>query len=81
VIVSKDPLPDGWQDGTEVTVEIAPEIASLPGGKDLTDEWMDRVEALARGGDPRDDLRLEAAIAEIRRRGKESARKRVEIEP
>jgi hypothetical protein len=39
--------------------------------------WMDEVEAIAAQGDPADDLRLEAAIQEVRRRERKLARKRL----
>jgi hypothetical protein len=42
-----------------------------------TDAWMNEVEAIAAQGDPADDLRLEAAIQEVRHREKELARKRL----
>jgi len=77
MIVPCDPLPDDWQEGTEVEVDI--EIRRLSAENDIqgTDAWMDNVESVASQGDPADDLRLEAAIQAIRQREKELARKRL----
>ena len=66
VIVPCEPLPEDWQEGTEVEVEKSP--TDTQSGIHPTDAWMDEVEAIAAQGDPADDLRLEAAIQEIRRR-------------
>jgi hypothetical protein len=75
VFVPRDPLPEDWQEGTEVAVE---KFSDTTIDKDIhpTDVWMDEVEAIARQGDPEDDKRLNAAIQEVRRREKELARKK-----
>jgi len=76
VVVPRDPLPLDWQEGTEVDVEKSTN-GTCEHGTHPTDEWMNEVEAIARQGDPADDLRLEAAIQDVRRREKELARKRM----
>ena len=76
VVVPCDPLPPDWQEGTEVDVEKSANGFRDHGGH-TADEWMDEVEAVARQGDPADDLRLDAAIQAVRRREKELARKRM----
>jgi len=81
VIVPREPLPDDWQEGTEVAVELFPGELEQAEDKSDTDKWMDEVEATARLGNPMDDQRLEAAIQEIHRREKELARKRLGLEP
>jgi hypothetical protein len=81
VIVPQAPLPEDWQEGTELTVE------KLTGGavadKDLhhTESWMNEVESIAQQGDPADDRRLEVAVGEIRRREKELAGKKLGVAP
>jgi hypothetical protein len=81
VIVPRDPLPEDWQEGTEVAVEKF--FSNSPVDKDIhpTDVWMDEVEAIARQGDQEDDKRLNAAIQEVRRREKELARKKLGLDP
>jgi hypothetical protein len=74
VIVPFGPLPEGWQDGMEVTVEKFAEVSPAEGKIHPADSWMDEVETIARNGDPEDDRRLEAAMQEILRREKELAR-------
>ena len=67
VIVPRDPLPEDWQEGTEVVVEklkSADPIAT-PNAADI---WMDEVEAIARQGNQEDDERLAMAIQAIRSR-------------
>jgi len=76
MIVPYDPLPDNWQEGTELAVEA--EIRCTDSENDRqTDAWMDTVESVASQGDPADDLRLEAAIQSILQREKEIARRKV----
>jgi hypothetical protein len=79
VIVPRDPLPEDWQDGTEVAVEKFAGDATAD--VHSTDVWMDQVEAVALHGDRDDDKRLEAAIQEIRCREKQSARKKLGLDP
>jgi hypothetical protein len=81
VIVPRDPLPEDWEEGTEVAVEKFSSDTAVD--KDIcpTDVWMDEVEAIARQGDREDDKRLNAAIQEIRRREKKSARKKLGLDP
>ena len=81
VIVPRDPLPDDWQEGTEVAVEKF--SSDTAADKDIppTDVWMDEVEAIALQGDREDDKRLDAAIQEIRRRAKDLARKKLGLDP
>jgi hypothetical protein len=80
VIVPRDPLPEHWREGTEVTVE---KFACDSAADDIhpTDVWMDEVEAIALQGNCEDDQRLDAAIREIRRREKELARKKLGLAP
>jgi hypothetical protein len=81
VIVPRDPLPDDWQEGTEVAVERFPGDAVPAKDSGRTDLWMDEVEAIARQGDAQDDQRLDAAIQEIHCREKDLARKRLGVGP
>jgi len=81
VVVPRDPLPADWQEGTEVEVEKCQNGANSDHGIHPTDAWMDEVEAVAAQGNPADDLRLEAAIQEVRCREKELARKRLGMGP
>jgi hypothetical protein len=81
VIVPREPLPDDWKEGTEVAVERSSGDDSSVKDSNTTDIWMDEVEAVARQGDSEDDLRLEVAIQEIRRREKALARKNHGLEP
>ncbi len=74
MLVPRDPLPADWQDGTEVQVERT--LAKMAGNHP-TDTWMDEVEAVAAKGDPVDDLRLEAAIQDVRQREKDLARQKL----
>jgi hypothetical protein len=79
LIHPQEPLPEDWQEGTEVEVEKrkSPQRKSR---KSRADEWMDAVEAAAAQGDPADDARLDAAIREVRRRNKELARKKAGLD-
>jgi hypothetical protein len=81
LVVPRDPLPPDWQEGTEVEVEKSSNGADAKDAAHPTDVWMDEVEAIAALGDPADDLRLEAAIQEVRRREKELARKKLGLDP
>ena len=81
VFVPRDPLPEDWQEGTEVAVE---KVFSDTGvDKDIhpADAWMDEVEVIARQGDQEDDKRLNAAIQDVRRREKELARRKLGLAP
>ena len=62
VIVPRDPLPEEWQEGTEVAVEIL--SADVAVAKDIppADAWMDEVEAITRHGNQDDYARLDAEI-------------------
>jgi hypothetical protein len=75
VVVPRDPLPPDWQEGTEVDVEKS--NRAVENGVHPTDAWMNEVESIAAQGDPADDLRLEAAVQDVRRREKELAGKRL----
>lgn len=77
VIYPVEPLPSDWSDGTELSVE---KTAPPPNEtrKSRTDEWMDRVEALAAGNNPEDDERLMAAVAEIRAQDRALAKRKIE---
>jgi hypothetical protein len=81
VIVPCDPLPENWQEGTEVAVEKI--TGETPAQETIspTDVWMDEVEAIALHGDPEDDQRLDAALREIRLRERELARKKLGLTP
>jgi hypothetical protein len=81
VIVPRDPLPEDWQEGTEVAVERFACAVAVNKHIHATNDWMDEVEAIALQGDQEDDKRLDAAIQEIRRREKELARKNHGLEP
>jgi hypothetical protein len=81
VIVPRVPMPDDWQEGTEVTVEKLTEGALADKDVSRADAWMNEVETTARQGNPADDRRLEAAVEEIRGREKELARKRLGLVP
>jgi hypothetical protein len=62
VIVPRDPLPDDWQEGTEVAVERVADGAAQAQKGARADVWMDEVEAVAQQGDPQDDQRLSARL-------------------
>jgi len=64
--VPREPLPEEWQEGTEVAVERFPGDAAADKDVPSNDAWMDEVEAIALQGDQEDDRRLEAAIQERR---------------
>jgi hypothetical protein len=81
VIVPRDPLPEDWQEGTEVAVEKSSQPGPVENGVHPTDAWMDEIEAIAAHGNPEDDLRLEAAVQTIREREKELARKKRLLTP
>ena len=49
-IVPCDPLPEDWQEGTEVAVERASGAVVSDNEKNSTDTWMDEVEALVLAG-------------------------------
>jgi hypothetical protein len=70
VIYPIEPLPPEWEDGRELWVEDAP--AESP---EALDRWYQEMEALCTAGDPEDDKRLEAALAEARRQAKALARR------
>jgi len=81
VIVPRDPLPEDWQEGTEVAVAKLPGDAVTEENTHPTDVWMDEVEAIALQGNREDDHRLDAALQEIRRREKALARMKLGLEP
>jgi hypothetical protein len=70
LIYPLEPLPAGWQDGQELWVEESP-----PESPEALDRWCQEMEALCATGDPEDDKRLEAALAELRRQDKALARR------
>lgn len=72
-----EPLPAEWDDGTQLQVEKAAESGS-DGMKSRTDEWMDKVEALAASISPQDDDQLMASVAGIRKSEREAARRKAE---
>jgi hypothetical protein len=74
VIVPREPLPEDWQEGVEVTVAKLPDAEAAGANTHPTDVWMDEVEAVALRGNPEDDQRLDAALQDIRRREKGLAR-------
>jgi hypothetical protein len=76
VIVPCDPLPENWQEGTEVEVDKS---LCPPGAGDELDHWFAELQAIAAEGDPEDDRRLEEALREIRPREKELARTEMEL--
>jgi len=47
VIVPRDPLPETWREGTEVTVEKFPGDTAAEQNNHPTNAWMDEVEAIA----------------------------------
>jgi hypothetical protein len=81
VIVPRDPLPEDWQEGTEVAVEKFPGDAAVNKDDHPTDVWMDEVEAIALQGDQEDDKLLDVAIEQVLRRQKELARKKLGLAP
>ena len=80
LIVPRDPLPENWREGTEVTVEKPPGDTTTAETTHPTDVWMDAVEAIALLGDREDDQRFDVALREVRRREKELARKKSGLE-
>ena len=64
VIVLRDPLPEDWQEGTEVAIEKFANDAACDKDMHPTDAWMDEVEAIALLGNREDDKRLDAVIQE-----------------
>ncbi len=80
VLLPRDPLPEDWEEGTEVAVEKL--AANTAFAKDIhpADAWMNEVEAIARQGNQEDDARLDAAIQQIRRREKELARMKLGLD-
>ena len=81
LIVPRAPLPEDWQEGTEVTVEKFTDGAVADKDVHRTEAWINEVETIARQGDPADDRRLEAAVGEVRRREKELAGKKLGLAP
>jgi hypothetical protein len=80
MIVPRERLPEDWREGTEVTVaKLAGDIATQDAHP--ADVWMDEVEAVARAGDAAADHSLATAIENVRRREKELARKKLDLEP
>ena len=73
VVVPCDPLPADWQEGTEV--EVARLTAPVVQVEEI-DRWLAELEAIAAQGDPEDDRRLDAALAQHRHEQKELARKK-----
>ena len=74
VVVPREPLPEGWGEGTEVEIEKAASTCAAADGIHPGDAWMDEVERNAAQQDPADDLRLQHAIDEERLVAKELAR-------
>lgn len=76
-IMPQVPIPEDWQEGTEVTVEKL--LSGTVAEKDLSraDAWMDEVESIARQGNPADDQRLATAVKEVGRREKELASRKL----
>lgn len=72
-IVLQDPLPTDWQEGTELVVERSSAETETASEQRLA-AWMEELEASAQLGNLEDDLRLEAAIQEIRQRDKNRKR-------
>ena len=64
----RDSLPEDWLEGTEVEVEKTASNGIVDNGIHPADAWMDEVERSAAQQDPADDLRLQQAIDEERRR-------------
>jgi hypothetical protein len=65
VIVPRDPLPETWREGTEVTVEKSAGDTAAEERIHPTDVWMDEVEAMGLQGDRADDERLDAALLQL----------------
>ena len=76
-IVSRDPLPLDWQEGTELEVErISP---PSNGDADLAlDQWYAELDAGCSRMDSDDDRIMKNAVEEIRVQEKELSRKRAE---
>jgi hypothetical protein len=74
VIYPLEPLPPDWVDGSEVRVEVAKE------SEDRTEEidrWYEELQALATQLDPEDDEQFVDAIANVRRKAKDEARRKM----
>jgi hypothetical protein len=69
-----DPLPAEWTDGEELVVEQARKPDLTP---DEIDRWAKEMDALCANSDPEDEARVQAAIEEQRRQGKEWMRRRM----
>lgn len=67
VIYPLEPLPPEWADGQEVTVQATSEVTDNP---EAVERWGREMEAFSAGGDPEDEARMFAAIAEHRREAK-----------
>jgi hypothetical protein len=80
-IVPLEPLPPQWRDGKEVSVTETDAPEDQPADSErLTREaadWVQAVREAAAPFDPEDWARLEAALKEIKREGKERMRRKM----
>ena len=72
VIYPIEPLPPDWQDGRELGIEDLPE--GRPPSGDV-ESWARELDRLATEIDPQDAETIDAAVAEVRRRDRELARR------
>jgi len=74
-----DPLPPDWKDGTKLSIEAVQssdeDDMEAKGDSFNAKQWLREMKDLCADADPEDDARLQAAIDQIRRQGKEIMRK------
>lgn len=75
MICPQEPLPNDWEDGTELRVEKTSNLTEK--NADL-DRWMAQVEESASDMDPEDEKILERSIREIRQQARDQARREAE---
>ena len=70
-----DPLPLGWGEGRELRVEEVEEFESTPAE---LEQWSADLNELAKDINPENSERIDKAIEEIRRNGKEEMRRQID---
>jgi hypothetical protein len=78
VIHPIDPLPVEWEEGQVLSIEpVAIAESDDEHGVDpaFIDRWLAEMNALCADADPEEDAKLQAALDELRRQGKELMRK------
>jgi hypothetical protein len=76
VIHPLEPLPAEWEDGRELWVDEAPEDSP-----EAIEQWYQKLETMVAETDPEDASRLQIALAEIKREGKEAMRREMGLSP